>query len=218
MQKRVGELQNHLTNLKVSEESTTTAALQKRKLIDACGRRLEEVREARKNCDRAVRILKDPTKRNDGKEMLREVDKRVRHCQDELRRVELNLNYSDSHTVHIDRETSDEEYKKEIDRMQGGMKDSYARQLETLDRTLDVASKAKDNVEAQGQQVRSLANETARIGNGLDRADFVVRRFKRQVSSDRICQVLLVGNVLMLILLLTLVILNRKPILHTIGL
>lgn len=218
LKKRVRELQDHLANLRVSEESTTTAALQKRKLIDACERRLEEVREARKNCDRAVRILKDPTKRNDGKKMLRGVDKRVRHCQDEVRRIELKIKYSDSHSVHIDHETADDEYKKEIDRMQGGMKESYARQLETLDRTLEVASKAKDNVEAQGQQVRSLANETARIGNGLDRADFMVRRFKRQVSSDRICKVLVVGNVLILIVLVTLVVLNSKPILRTIGL
>lgn len=218
LQKRVGELQGHLANLKVSEESTTTTALQKRKLIDACERRLEEVREARKNCDRAVRILKDPTKRNDGKEMLRGMDKRIRHCQDEVRRAELNLNYADSHTVHIDHESSDGEYKNEIDRVQGGMKESYARQLQTLDRTLDVASKARDNVEAQGQQLHSLATETARIGDGLERADFVVRRFKRQVSSDRICQVLVVGNLLVFIALLTLVILNRKPILHTIGL
>jgi hypothetical protein len=118
----------------------------------------------------------------------------------------------------MDHESSDEEYKKEIDRIQGGMKTSYARQLQTLDRTLDVASKARDNVEAQGQQVHSLATETARIGDGLERADFVVRRFKRQVSSDRICQVLVVGNILVFIALLTLAILNRKPILHTIGL
>jgi hypothetical protein len=163
----VGELQGHLANLKVSEESASTTALQKRKLIDACERRLEEVREARKNCDRAVRILKDPAKRNDGKAMLRGMDKRIRYCQDDVRRAELNLNYSDSHTVHIDHESSDEEYKKEIDRMQGGMKDSYARQLKTLDRTLDVASKARDTVEAQGLLVQSLATETARIGDGL---------------------------------------------------
>lgn len=194
-----------------------TTTLQKRKQIEACERRMGGVREARKNCDRAVRILKDPAKRNAGKEMLRGVDKRIRHCQDEVRRAELNLNYSHTHAVNIDHESSDEEYKKEIDRMQGGMKDSYARQLQTLDRTLDVASKARDNVEAQGQQVHSLASETARIGDGLERADFVVRRFKRQVSSDRICQVLVTCNILVFLALLTLVILNRKPILHTIG-
>lgn len=44
-----------------------------------------------------------------------------------------------THAVAIDAsKTSDQEYKKEIDRLQGGMKESYARQLKHLDRTLDV--------------------------------------------------------------------------------
>ena len=102
--------------------------------------------------------------------------------------------------------------------MQGGMKESYARQLETLDRTLDVAAKTRDGVEAQGGQIHGIAGETARIGDGLTRADFAVRRFKRQVSSDRICQVLVGANLLVFIALLTLTILNRKLILHTMGL
>lgn len=41
-------------------------------------------------------------------------------------------------TVTIDSKATDEEYKKEIDRIQDGMKESYARQLKNLDRTLDV--------------------------------------------------------------------------------
>lgn len=62
-------------------------------MLDASGRRLYEVQEARKNCDRAVRILKDTNKRVEGKAMLREADKEIRYYQDEMRRVELHLNY-----------------------------------------------------------------------------------------------------------------------------
>lgn len=47
-----------------------------------------------KNCDRAVRVLKDPAQRQDGKEALRLVDKEVRTLQDEVRRCELNLNHA----------------------------------------------------------------------------------------------------------------------------
>lgn len=217
LQKRVGELENHLADFKATDGSSSATPLQKRKQLEACERRLEEVHEARKNCDRAVRILKDTVKRNAGKEMLRGVDKTIRHCQDEIRRFELNLTYAQ--TVALDhKHGSEEEYKNEIDRMQGGMKESYARQLKTLDRTLDVAGKTRDDVEAQGDQIHNIAGETERIGDGLTRADFAVRRYKRQVSSDRICQALVVGNILVFIALLTLTILNRKIILHTIGL
>jgi hypothetical protein len=47
-----------------------------------------------KNCDRAVRLVKDPAKKQAGKEALRAVDKEVRHLQDEARRCELKLNSS----------------------------------------------------------------------------------------------------------------------------
>ena len=63
-------------------------------MLDACNRRLQEVQDARKNCDRAVRILKDTSARIAGKEMLRGKDKDVRYYQDEMRRVELHLNYA----------------------------------------------------------------------------------------------------------------------------
>jgi chromosome segregation ATPase len=215
LQRRVGELQDHLKELKESHESVSTATLQKRKHLDACQRRLDEVKEASKNCDRAVRIVKDPVKRTAGKDMLRGVERQIRECQDEVRRAELKLNYS--HAINMDKDTSEGEYKKEIDRMQDGMKESYARQLETLDRTLDVAGKARDGVESQGQQIHTLAEETGRIGDGLERAEYAVQRFKRQVSSDRICQALTVGNVLVLVVLVVLAILNRKPLLHSIG-
>lgn len=39
-----------------------------------------------------MRLVKDPTKRQEGKEALRAVDKEVRNLQDEVRRCELNLN------------------------------------------------------------------------------------------------------------------------------
>lgn len=47
-----------------------------------------------KNCDRAVRLVKDPAKRQEGKDALRVVDKEVRNLQDEVRRCELNLNHA----------------------------------------------------------------------------------------------------------------------------
>ena len=47
--------------------------------------------------------------------------------------------YLYTYAVNIDDGSSDQEYKKEIDRMQGGMRDSYDRQIRTLDRTLDVS-------------------------------------------------------------------------------
>lgn len=47
-----------------------------------------------KNCDRAVRLVKDPAKRQEGKESLRLVDREVRNLQDEVRRCELNLHHS----------------------------------------------------------------------------------------------------------------------------
>lgn len=38
--------------------------------------------------------MKDPAKRQDGKEALRLVDREVRNLQDEVRRCELNLHHS----------------------------------------------------------------------------------------------------------------------------
>ena len=146
----------------------------------------DDVDPGSKNCDRAVRLAKDPAKRQEGKEALRAVDKEVRNLQDEARRCELNLNSShagvwlwhcfgcvcvcvcvcvlglwwcgahlvlrNTHSlahslthsltwhvaVTIDARATDGDYKKEIDRIQAGTKESYARQLKTLDRTLDV--------------------------------------------------------------------------------
>ncbi len=54
----------------------------------------DDVDPGSKNCDRAVRLAKDPAKRQEGKEALRAVDKEVRNLQDEARRCELNLNSS----------------------------------------------------------------------------------------------------------------------------
>jgi len=46
----------------------------------------------------------------------------------------------------------------------------------------------------------------------------VCRRFKKQVSTDRVFQMLVGGNVAVLIALLTIVILNRRVIWNAIGL
>lgn len=47
LQKRLGELRAHVTELKAMDQSAATSELQKRKQLDACGRCADGVLEAR---------------------------------------------------------------------------------------------------------------------------------------------------------------------------